>query len=247
MSDTVVKPTRRAFLQRSVVIVPAVGLGAGAGLSACSTDPAPAIGDPAAAARVPVSAYTPRFFTEAEWHFVQAACARLIPEEDAWPGALTAGVPNFLDTQLENEYGHAARWYMQGPHDEDALPEMGFQSRRTPRETYRAAIAAIDQTCRDNQGAPFHALRPETQDAVLRAMEDGELAHEQVKLDAFFEMLLTNVTEGYLADPIHGGNHDMTSWKMLGFPGARADYVTWAPRLNEPYPLGPVSISGQRG
>jgi gluconate 2-dehydrogenase gamma chain len=38
----------------------------------------------------------------------------------------------------------------------------------------------------------------------------------------------------------------MGSWKMIGFPGARADYMDWVDQPGKTYPLGPVSISGEK-
>jgi gluconate 2-dehydrogenase gamma chain len=37
----------------------------------------------------------------------------------------------------------------------------------------------------------------------------------------------------------------MVSWKMIGFPGARYNYLDWIERHNEPYPLPPVSLAGR--
>jgi len=38
----------------------------------------------------------------------------------------------------------------------------------------------------------------------------------------------------------------MGGWKMVGFPGARADYADWIDQHNVKYPYGPVSISGRK-
>ncbi|HEX5768817.1 MAG TPA: gluconate 2-dehydrogenase subunit 3 family protein, partial [Burkholderiales bacterium] len=40
----------------------------------------------------------------------------------------------------------------------------------------------------------------------------------------FFELLLALTMEGYLGDPVYGGNRGMAVWKMIGFPGAYANY-----------------------
>lgn len=58
--------------------------------------------------------------------------------------------------------------------------------------------------------------------------------------------MLENAKEGYFADPLHGGNQTLASWKLIGFPGARADYQQVMDNPGKPYPLGPVSISGKR-
>jgi len=31
--------------------------------------------------------------------------------------------------------------------------------------------------------------------------------------------------QGFFSDPIYGGNRNMVSWKMLGFPGLPATYA----------------------
>lgn len=66
------------------------------------------------------------------------------------------------------------------------------------------------------------------------------------ELRDFFGLLLQNTKEGYFADPMYGGNAGMAAWAYIGFPGARAAYAEWVTRQNERYPLGPVSISGER-
>ena len=40
-------------------------------------------------------------------------------------------------------------------------------------------------------------------------------------------------------------NKGMVGWTMIGFPGARADFMDWVER-NEQYPFPAVSIRGER-
>ncbi len=190
--------------------------------------------------------YAPTYFQEAEVAFLTAACSRLIPKDENGPGAVEAGVIEYLDRQMESGFGHAANWYMQGPFV-DAPPEFGYQSKLKPRELYRAAIASINDYCKQNMdGKLFADLSAEQQDNILTQLEKGKITFENVKAADFFSMLLNNTREGFLSDPIYGGNKGMVGWKLIGFPGARADYLDWVGR-NEKYPLGPVSISGERG
>jgi gluconate 2-dehydrogenase gamma chain len=195
----------------------------------------------------PTRAYVTRYFTEEERTFLDAACSRLIPTDVNGPGALELGVPEFIDREMEGAFGRAVTWYMQGPFA-SALPEFGYQSPLTPREVYRAGIAAVDGHCRrlfDNKS--FAELPATTQDAVLTEMEKGALEFDNVSGKIFFGFLLQNTKEGYLADPIHGGNKNMESWKMIGFPGARADFLDWVEQHGTRYPLGPVGIMGRKG
>ncbi len=225
--------SRRDFLCGMMVLVPAVSLAACVPRSALRTSAAPVIAH--------------RYFTAEEWAFLNAACARLIPADENGPGAVELGVPEFIDREMDGGFGHAATWYMQGPFV-SALPEFGYQSPLTPRALYRAGIAAVNEHCRRNFGnTSFFELPGATQDAVLTGLESGVLEFENVSGKSFFGFLLQNTKEGYLADPVHGGNKGMASWKMIGFPGARADFLDWVDRHGARYPYGPVAISGEKG
>jgi len=188
--------------------------------------------------------YSPRYFTGEESAFLTAACKRLIPTDENGPGAVELGAIEFIDREMDGPFGRGATWYMQGPFA-TALPELGFQSPLVPRELYRAGIAAVNVYCRRNFGnKPFSELPAVMQNAVLTNLENGTIDFENVSGKLFFDLLLQNVKEGYLADPIHGGNKNMESWKMIGFPGARADFIDWVDKHGERYPLGPVGIAG---
>ena len=76
---------------------------------------------------------------------------------------------------------------------------------------------------------------------------ESKIAFETVPAKTFFSFLLGNTKEGFFADPMYGGNKNMVGWKMVGFPGARGDYMDWVDQPNVKYPYGPVSISGEKG
>jgi gluconate 2-dehydrogenase gamma chain len=234
---------RRGFLRKSIVILPAAALTmTGQTQEAASNAAATA----KKAAQQP-EAYLPTFFHPQEWAFVHAAVARLIPADQNGPGALEAGVPEFIDRQMDAIFGHGSIWYMQGPFV-DSAPEFGYQGKLAPREVYRAGIAASDAHCQKTLGGkPFAQLEAAQQDQVLKDIETGAITLDGVDGKAFFGFLLQNTREGFLSDPMHGGNKNMLGWKLIGFPGARADFADWVGRPGEAYPLPPVSIHGQQG
>jgi len=233
MSTSEKSPGRRNFLRTMVALVPTFSLVACAPLSVVM--------------KTPEQAYSPRFFTADEWAFLNGACARLIPADANGPGAVELGVPEFIDREMEGTFGHAANWYMQGPFAA-GVPEFGYQSPLTPRAVYRAGIAAVDKHCRQKFGnKSFSELTATIQDSLLTDLEKGALDFENVSGTSFFSFLLQNTKEGYLADPIHGGNKNMDSWKMIGFPGARADFVDWVGKHGARYPLGPTGVAGRKG
>ena len=243
MTD-VPSPGRRGFLRRSIAIVPAASALTATGFVAgqqAAAQPAPASGAPAS------SPYTPVYFHAEEWAFIQAAVARLIPSDDTGPGAIEAGVPEFIDRQMEGVFGHAAIWYMQGPFVPSS-PLFGYQGKMPPRDVYRAGIAATDAWCKQQKGGKrFAGLDAATQDEVLKGLDGGTIQFAEVGAKDFFGFLLQNTKEGYFSDPIHGGNKNAASWKMIGFPGARADFLDWVQKPGVHYPLPPVSINGPQG
>ncbi|RVV96812.1 twin-arginine translocation signal domain-containing protein [Mesobaculum littorinae] len=231
MTDLPGYPSRRNFLKGSAAGFALTGIAASA--------------EAQVEAPVSLDEYETEYLNGAEWAFIMAATARLIPSEGDGPGALETRVPVFIDRQLAGDYGSADDWYMEGPHAPDAEPARGWQTPLTPAEVYRQAIPAFDAWCQSSHGASFAELDAETQDAALTSLSEGEVELSS-ELRDFWSLLLSNTKEGYFADPQYGGNAGMQSWVYIGFPGARAAYREWPERHNIEYPLGPVSISGER-
>ena len=193
--------------------------------------------------------YTPVFFTPAEWTFILAACDRLIPAEGRGPGALETNVPVFIDQQLHTGLGNDI--YLQGPFQLDAPATLGFQMSYAPQKVYRLGIALVQKQSQQAHGKPFEQLAPAEKDAFLTALQKNTvdfaaLGEPGLKASEFFGQLLADTKNGYLADPMYGGNKDMKAWVAIGFPGARAAYTEWVDQHDVKYPLGPVSLSGKR-
>jgi gluconate 2-dehydrogenase gamma chain len=188
------------------------------------------------------------FFTPGELVFIEAAVGRLIPNDPVGPGAVEAGVPFFLDRQLAGKFGRGDHYFLGGPWPK-GTPEQGYQTRYSPAQLYRAAIAAIDKYVSANlNSAAFGKLAPEDQDKFLKGLESGDIKLDDgVDSKTFFAMLVQNTKEGYFSDPIYGGNKDMGAWKMIGFPGAHYDYKEWVPRHGERVPYPTVGFKGRPG
>lgn len=138
-----------------------------------------------------------RALSDAEARTLAAACDRIVPPDDA-PGAAEAGVVEFIDRQLATR-------------------------ERKRLETWRRGIAGLDATALARHHRAFAALGAAEQDAVLRAVESGEVpqdAWEGVEPSAFFDRLVRFTMMGFYGDPRHGGNRDFASWRMLGVPPA---------------------------
>ena len=189
-----------------------------------------------------------KFLTAAEAAFLTAAVDRLIPPDPTGPSASEAGVVVFLDRQLAGAYGQGHHFYLEGPWSE-GTESQGYQSRFTPAQFYRHAMAAIETAVgHANRGKTFKDLDPATQDTTLKRMESGDLALDgPIISKAFFAMFLQNVLEGYFADPLYGGNRGGKAWEMIGFPGAHYDYSPWVKAHGQRVPVQTVGLRGRAG
>ena len=197
--------------------------------------------------------YQPIFFSADEWQFILAATDRLIPAggKGKAPGALETNVPIFIDQQLHDpEFGKEI--YMQGPFDVHAPATQGYQIPFYPQQIYKTGIKLVSQWTQDTYKKAFHELSVEEKDEVLTKVNKNDgidfaaLGEANLKASQFFSQLLADTKHGYLADPMYGGNKGMKAWIAIGFPGARASFTEWVTQHNVPYPLGPVSIKGER-
>lgn len=184
------------------------------------------------------------FFKPEEARAIEAIVDRLIPADDLSMGGKDAGCAAFIDRQLAGSYGDSSRLYTQGPFM-PGLPTQGYQGEATPAMRYRAGLAAIDAYLRKTQNnRGFAELSAQEQDEFLKSLEGGKVDLGKINGTGLFNLFLQNTMEGFFADPIYGGNRDMVSWKMIGFPGARYDYRDHVSKHNQPYPNGPISITG---
>lgn len=219
-------------------------LGAAAGGATLAALAGPSEAQPAPE---PLEQVQTAYFTPQEWPLVLALCDTFIPAAGDGPGALEARVPVFIDRQMAGFWGQGDRWYMEGPHQPGADPNFGFQSPLSMAEIVRQGLAHFDAWCRSQQGGVFTSLAADRRHGAVDALMAGRtgLPDELRDFPSFF---LTSVKQGYLSDPRHGGNYGMLAWSYVGYPGARGNYLSWTnPARDEtPYPLGPVSIDGER-
>jgi gluconate 2-dehydrogenase gamma chain len=184
----------------------------------------------------------PRFFDDFERRTIEAAMARIIPT-DHEPGASEAGTIDFLDRYLSGiDYVYARP---DGSGFERLAGKRAEAWRRRieiVRGKYLEGIEELNQRSRAEFGDDFAGLDPDQQDVILALMErpvrdEGRAREEEqavagfappepalqqiaaeVDLD-FFPLLVLHTRQGFLADPIYGGNRDRVGWDVIGFPG----------------------------
>jgi gluconate 2-dehydrogenase gamma chain len=133
--------------------------------------------------------------TATEAAFLSAAYDTFIPADRLSPSGTECGLVTYIDRQLAGAWGNGARFYRGGPFLK-GKPEHGYQLPLTPREFFTAGIR----------------------------VEQGKADFPDFNAKPFFEALYQSAMEGFFADPIHGGNRDKASWRMVGYPGLPASY-----------------------
>lgn len=186
----------------------------------------------------------PQYFylTLAEAGFLVAFVDELIPADD-YPSASEVGVVEFIDLQLATGYGAGERLYLDGPH-EAGTESQGYQLGLTPAELYRRAIRGIDDSL---EGASFATLAPQARQELIRALEAGERDAGEIPGKRFYTEIQQNTIEGYFADPVYSGNRNAAGWRMIGFPGAHAYYLSEVDRHNMAYERAPTGIAYRPG
>src|ERR1700722_9890920 len=184
------------------------------------------------------------FFTGDEGRAMEALADRIIPPDPQTPGGKDSGSAVFLDRQLAGPYGRQDGLYIRPPFMKGARNQ-GRQSEKGPAQEYRENLAAFDKACKAQLGGKsFYELSDADKDHVLEGLESGVFKLDGVDGKAFLEQVIKDVQMGFFADPIYGGNRDIVAWKMIGYPGARYNYLDWVSRHNEKFPLPPVSMTG---
>ena len=141
------------------------------------------------------------FFNDDDAATIAAFTERLMPGAPGKPGALDAGVLNYIDLALSGAYFDL-------------------------QDFYRRGLNALEAYCQKTYKASFVKLGAARQDDVIRALESGKATEfGWPRPQAFFNTLRTHTIEGMFADPIYGGNKDFAGWKLVGFPGAHPAFT----------------------
>lgn len=186
------------------------------------------------------------FFTTHEKEAVDALVSRMLPGTADDPGGVDAGVVGYIDLKLgTNDGGFATGAYMKPPfakayegdtppaHDDAStihvkkseLERYGYQSKLNFREVFRMGLMALDAAATGTFAMPFASLPPAQQDQLIGQLADGTAAgFTDPSSKLFFATVRNHVIEGFLADPVYGGNRDMAGWRLVGYPGAQRAY-----------------------
>ncbi|PLR76223.1 dehydrogenase [Bacillus sp. V3-13] len=222
------KSTRRTFIRNSGLTVGGVVLGGALG-SLLGQKPAAPVSKPAMdhseMASNPNQALM--YFTPDQFKVIDAAAEVIFPKTEVGPGAKELLVAYYIDHQLAGPFGMNTKEYMSGPFSPaEAVPEQGYQTHLKRQEIFDLGIMALNDEANKRFKAKFPELEEEQQIKILIDFEADKVKINGSVTSKFFFTLLRKVTiEGAYADPMYGGNKDMSGWKMKNFPGHQAGYT----------------------
>jgi hypothetical protein len=144
-----------------------------------------------------VAGYKPRALSAVEYETVGALCEIIIPTDDRSPGAITAGVPYFLDTTLL--YAPAASL-----------------------AAWRKGLDAVEQRSKQHWKRTFLALTPAEQIELVTEMARNEV-NPQSELERFFVLLKSQTLNAYYLSEV--GRTEELGYRgnqaVKDFPGCR--------------------------
>jgi gluconate 2-dehydrogenase gamma chain len=123
-----------------------------------------------------------------------AVVGRILPSEGS-PGAAEAGVPEACGEAIMGDFFSVVR-----PHVLDGLDR-------------------LQAAARERFGRDFPDCSPGEQDELLRAVDRARDKDWRARL--FLNTLVHQTLEGFLGDPIHGGNRDGIGWRAIGYAASR--------------------------
>lgn len=236
--------SRRHFIRNvGIVAVSAPVL-----LDACSPKtetPPPYEGSPSPA----IKAQPPgvlSYFNANEAGVIGALLDNVIPGAPGVPSASEAGVISFIDQRLSSDEGvptYTSPPYAKayngpkppGPDTDqiiwvpaDQLYRYGVQEvELTSGQAYKRGVQLIDEYCTKKFGKPFLQLSKGQQGAVWLALSNGKVNTfvNSPTSSHFLDVLSGDAAQGWLADPMYGGNRNMSVWKAIGYPGVQRAYT----------------------
>ncbi|HEX2854709.1 MAG TPA: gluconate 2-dehydrogenase subunit 3 family protein [Opitutaceae bacterium] len=125
---------------------------------------------------------------------LRALLDRMVPPDD-FPGAVEAGVEDYVHRQLAGDCSREAGALTSG-------------------------LRQLDAEAAARHSVNFDALSPANQDTLLRDLEAGLVSPTwpaEISPLTFFARMVELAHEGYYADPANGGNRDGSSWRMIGY------------------------------
>lgn len=160
----------------------------------------------------------PRFFDDREWRTLEAVCEQIVPQPGhREPGREKVPLAAYVDAKLHTGRTDGYRY--------PGMPQQG--------EAWRRGLAALEEAAQRDEGKSFHALRPEQQERMLRAMQQGRFqasALGDMPAKGFFDhRVIHDVVEAYYSHPF--------AWNEIGWggPASPRGYVRLGIGLRDPW------------
>lgn len=181
------------------------------------------------------------FFTRfADFAILEQAVERIFPEDKNGAGAISLGVPYFIDKQLAGPYGNNVNDYRQGPFTNGNGTAADSSLNRG--DIFINGLRMMGTESMKRFDTKFDEASVEQQVEILTDFEADKVKVKGIGSGAFFKLLRTLTLEGAYSDPLYGGNRNMEGWKMKEYPGSVASYANMI-EDKEFIKMDPVSLT----
>lgn len=171
---------------------------------------------------------TPGFLSAAQRRILHAACARLVPADDA-PDAAELGAADYVDGLLGAFLASPPRIWAGGPFSGrlGGSPSFGkfHQLSAADELAWRTRIEGSQGIAERERLGPVAGLQQQYA-AGLAALGDdfpdlpaGQQDERLRSAGQFTSLLYEHVCEGLYAAPEYGGNRGLLGWRSIGYPG----------------------------
>lgn len=167
---------------------------------------------------------TPRFFSAGETAVLEAAMARVLPQDREYPIAITP----FIDEKLANNRTDGTQY--------EDMPTMG--------DIWRIFIRALDEEAEAREKKSFEKLDADAQDQILEALAAGMSSSESwanIPAERVFQYIVSTAAAFYYSHPY--------AWNEIGWGGPKYPeiYVRIACGIKDPEEAGRVGHVREQG
>jgi hypothetical protein len=169
------------------------------------------------------------WFSDDELEALAAAVDRLIPPDEASPGARAAGVADYIDGLLGAFESSPPRIWAGGPFSGRHGGAAGFEEflplGPTEERAWRIRLEGSRGLAEREFNGPVVGLQEQFAGALAALGTDFasvDADEQDRRLDGHPDakaLLYEYACEGMYGDPVYGGNRDEAGWRSIGFTG----------------------------
>lgn len=149
---------------------------------------------------------------ELELQLITKLCDTLIPQTETTPSASELNVPKYIQKVMGGQIPRyrilrRSRFYR------NAYEKLFLRINEISQSKFKMTFLEIDS----KKALELLEVMSQEQSLQLGYRTSGLSNLETLSDSELFSMLRTHTVQGYLSDPVHGGNKDFKGWESIGY------------------------------